>query len=434
MCELARTRSAPQTTKVLLAGHDFKFAGELVQVLERTRGVDIVFDRWERQNRQSVSQSDRLLREANVILCEFASHNAVWYSWHKLPGQRLVVHFHGYELFQDWITEINLTNVDMFVFVSDFYREKVVRELGWPREKTAVVPNMIDVDDLDRPKADFARFHLGIVGIVPILKRPDRALDLLERLVAEDDRYVLHVRGRNPWDYQWMWREPVVRDAYEAFYERLAESPRLLQHVAFDGFGPDMGRWFRRIGWTLSPSYRETFHLAPVEGMPGGAVPVVWQREGATEIFDEPWVHGSTDEAARFILSVNATAERYRAESTRVREFAHRYSIREIAPAWLDTVFGPGQQNTSLDERFDRADLERHYAETPTPAALDRLLLLILKQDRDLDAARALMAEYPKQALSASRETRELLDDLTVENAFAQAVARRSGVLDHRRH
>lgn len=422
---LGWTQPAPRATKVLLAGHDFKFAGELVQVLEQTRGVDIVFDRWERQNRQSVSQSDRLLREADVILCEFASHNAVWYSWHKLPGQRLVVRFHGYELFQDWITEINLTNVDMFVFVSDFYREKVVRELGWPREKTVMVPNMIDVDDLDRPKADFARFHLGIVGIVPILKRPDRALDLLERLVAEDDRYVLHVRGRNPWDYQWMWREPVVRDAYEAFYERLAQSPRLLQHVAFDGFGPDMGRWFRRIGWTLSPSYRETFHLAPVEGMPGGAVPVVWQREGATEIFGEPWVHGSTDEAARFILSVNVTAERYRVESTRVREFAHRYSIREIAPAWLDTVFGPGQQNTGLDERFDRADLERRYVETPTPAALDRLLLLILKQDRDLDAARALMAEFPKQALSASRETRELLDDLTVENAFSQAVARR---------
>lgn len=422
---VGRNWSVPDGTCVLLAGHDFKFAGELVQVLEQVKGVRIEFDQWEHQNRQSVSQSDRLLREANVILCEFASHNAVWYSWHKRPGQRLVVHFHGYELFQDWITEINVKNVDVFVFVSEFYRDKVVRELGWPLDKTAVVPNMIDVDDLDRPKDDGARFHLGIAGIVPALKRPDRALDVLEQLLEKDERYVLHVRGRHPWEYQWMWREPVVRDAYESFYERLSENPRLLQHVAFDAFGPDMGRWFRRIGWMLSPSYRETFHLAPVEGMPGGAVPVVWQRDGAEEIFSERWVHESTEEAARFILSVNAAAEMYMAESQRARAFASRYSTHEVAPSWIDIMFGAGPENLGLDERFTTEELGRRYAQAPAPAALDRLLLLLLKKDRDVDAARALMAEYPKQALSASRETKELIEHLAAESDFAAAVARR---------
>lgn len=420
-----RAWSVPQRTTVLLAGHDFKFAGELVQILEQVRGVELLFDRWARQDQQSVDSSDRLLRQADVVLCEFASHNAVWYSWHKLPGQRLVVHFHGYELFQDWIPDINVANVDLFVFVSEFYRDKVVRDLGWPRERTTVVPNMIDVDDLDRPQAAGARFHLGIVGIVPVLKRPDRALDLLERLLEEDDRYVLHVRGRDPWDYQWMWRDPVVRDAYESFYERLAASPRLLNHVAFDAFGPDMGRWFQRVGWTLSPSFRETFHLAPVEGMAGGAVPVVWEREGAREIFDGRWVHPTTEEAARFILAANASAEAYDVESARAREHVRRYSLPEVAPAWWDVMFGAPGHEVELDPGFLRQDLEERYAERPTPAALDRLLLLVLKRDRDLEAARSLLAGRPVRTLELSQETRELLERTLADEAFAQATSRR---------
>ena len=62
-----------------------------------------------------------------------------------------------------------------------------------------------------------------------------------------------------------MWRHPLRRDTYLANYERLRSNPRLRRAVVFDDFGPDMGNWFRNIGWMLSPSTRETFHLAPAE-------------------------------------------------------------------------------------------------------------------------------------------------------------------------
>ena len=40
-------------------------------------------------------------------------------------------------------------------------------------------------------------------------------------------------------------------------------------------FGPDVGTWLRRIGFILSTSDDESFHLAPAEGMASGAVPVI---------------------------------------------------------------------------------------------------------------------------------------------------------------
>lgn len=410
-----------QEKTILLAGHDFKFAGELVQVLTSIPKVNLKYDAWERQLVQKVSQSDKCLRDADIIICEFASYNAVWYSWHKLPHQRLIVRFHGYELFQEWIKDINVRNVDSFVFVSAFYRDKVVRELGWPVERTMVVPNMVDPVDLDRRKAVDARFHLGIAGIVPVLKRPDRALDLLERLLEADDRFVLHVRGRNPWDYAWMWRDPVIRDAYEGFYERLRDNPELLAHVAFDEFGPDMGQWFRRIGWMLSPSSRETFHLAPVEGMAGGAVPVVWEREGAREIFSSEWVHESTQEAADYVLAACVSDLTYEAQAQAAREWSQRFTVEDVARTWVDVIFGAPQATPEIDSRFDRESMLASFEEKYHAAAFDRLLLVLLKRYEDLEAVEALVAEYPKHFLSASRETRQLIERMTVDRTFDQA-------------
>lgn len=439
LAELARPLAeltAPRT--LLMAGHDFKFAGELLDLLRGVRGLEIDVDRWPQQNHHSVEDSDAHLQDADIIFCEFASHNAVWYSWHKRPEQRLVVRFHGYELFQDFVHDINLANVDVVVFVSEFYRERVIAELGWPREKTAVVHNMIDAFDLDRPKHPDARFHLGIAGIVPILKRPDRALDLLEALLRTDERYVLHVRGRSPWDYGWMWQDPVVQDAYRAFYERLAQDRRLLGHVAFDAFGADMGGWFRRIGWMLSPSTRETFHLAPVEGSAGGALPVVWRRDGAEEIFDASWVHDTTDDAAAWILRTNETAESFRAASEQAKRSSRRFDMPTAAPQWSEILFGAepseaveqtrpepesgpqigSRTGPQIETRFDEAALRRRYEELGTPAALDRLLIGLLGRPETRERALELAEEHQDELPWVSAGTRRELEACRVRRTL----------------
>lgn len=407
-----------RNTNLLIAGHDFKFLGELVGVLQRVHGLTLSYDRWRTQRHQDVQASDTALSEADVILCEFSSNNAVWYSWHKRPGQTLIVHFHGYELFQDIVHDINVANVDKFVFVSEFYRQRVIQELGWPAERTTVIPNMIEVAEYLGTKIDDARFHLGLAGYVPILKRPDRALDLLETLLEHDDRYVLHLRGRNPWDYAWMWRQPVVQDAYRAFYERLIDNPELLAHVSFDAFDPDMGRWFRRIGWMLSPSSRETFHLAPVEGQASGAVPVVWDREGAREIFPEEFVHADTTSAADGILRANAIESGFDQASARARQAVQRWDLSHIAPLWADVLFGGSTQRPAVADEFDLTRMQQNFDETGDVAMLDRMLLLLLIRERDLVAAEALLNRYPGREEELSARTRELLSEHREEHLF----------------
>lgn len=323
--------------RVLFSSHDFKFAGELIDVLEQRDDVELRIDTWSRLAHHDAAASSADGEWADVILCEWAGHNAVFHSRRKRPDQRLIVRFHGFEIRGAWLKDIDIDAVDAFVFVSDFYRREILEKTGWPESMTTVIPNVVDVVDLDREKLPGAEFHLGLAGYVPMLKRPDRALDVLERLVTEDERFMLHLRGRAPWSYPWEWAKPLQRNAYEALLDRVRTSPTLRSNVQFEEFGPDMGSWFRGIGWVLSPSVKETFHLAPVEGMASGAVPLVWSRPGASEIFGEA-LFESVDQVVASVLRTVSTPGAFDELSRTATELARSFDMSEHRQAWLDLL------------------------------------------------------------------------------------------------
>lgn len=359
--------------RVLLAGADFKFAGDLVDSLIQRADIALSVDLFEANAKPQPNKSKPLLQSAEVIIAEFASKNAIWYSQNARPDQKLIVHLHGYELLQDWITELNVDNCAAVVFASEFYRQKAIEMRGWPEEKLVVVPNSVNFGDLDRRKSADARFNIGLVGIVPILKRPDRALDLLERLVAEDERYTLHIRGHAPWNYDWEWKKSAHQDSYREFYHRIGSNPALRQRVVFEPFSPDIANWMQDIGWLLSPSTRETFHLSAIEGAASGAVPIAWRREGSDEIIGEQFNFDSTEAAANFIADYKSEVDFTELSQTAQRH-AHRYSTTEVRAKWLDLIFsmvaseGSPQVQSSETDRVLRTVTEAWHDGDPETA------------------------------------------------------------------
>ena len=324
--------------KVLLVGADYKFLGDLVEAMLQRPDLEIRVDQWKTNGDRPTPQSQGLIAWADVVVTEFASRNAIWASRNVREDQRLILHLHGYELRNPIIHDVDIDRVETVVFVSEFYRATGLATTGWPAEKTVVIANSVQAAELARPKHPDARFHLGVAGYVPELKRLDRAVELLRELRREDDRYVLHLRGRHPWNYKYVWGRPLRRDAYLAVYEQLRADPDLRRAVVFDPFGPDMGNWYRQIGWALSPSARETFHLAPVEGMVSGALPIVWEREGAAEIFPAEAIVRDASQAA---VRVRALAEDPAAHAVAVQrtvDFAARYEAGAVVDRWLGLI------------------------------------------------------------------------------------------------
>lgn len=325
--------SLKSSHNTLIATHDPKFLGEILNDLDAREGERLEVDRWETLHTHDEETSKDLLKNASTVFCEWAGPNLAWYSHRVSPQQTLVTRLHAFELRGKWWDDVNTARVDTWVFVSEHVRRQAVEQLGLDSAHTLVIPNSVDCTDFNRPKMRDAQFHLGMAGIVTFNKRPDRALDLLHQLIEVDDRYTLHIKGRMPWEYSYEWKKPAQRLAYEAFFDRIRNDESLQSHVVFDPFSPDISNWFRSIGIVLSPSVSESFHMAAAEGMASGSVPLVWDRQGAVDIFGDSFIVTSLNEALERVLTLR-DASKFASASQAARQYALRWDVPDITREW----------------------------------------------------------------------------------------------------
>lgn len=300
--------SAPRVkrkTRILVAGHDLKFFTLLQSKLEATGQFEFLIDQWQGHDKHDESQSQALLVQADVIFCEWCLGNLKWYSHHKLPNQRLIARFHAQEARVPYMREANWDAIDHIGFVSEHIRRQALDVFeGFPIEKTSVIPNYLDVTKFTpKKKTGEARYTLGMIGVAPKSKRLDRAIDLLEALLEEDDRYCLRVKGKNPLDYNWLLKREDELAYYQQVFHRINSNPKLRHKVIFDPAGDDVNEWFTMVGFILSPSDFESFHMAIGEGMLTGAVPIIWDWVGATDIWGKDLVYISEEGMIEDILN-----------------------------------------------------------------------------------------------------------------------------------
>nr|WP_240487145.1 glycosyltransferase [Actinomadura flavalba] len=340
---LAQVFPAPslgRKIRVGVAGHDLKFFTRLLDYLKSHPDVEVRVDHWSALKAHDPAKGEALLDWADVIICEWCGPNALWYAERKRPGQRLVVRLHRFELYADWPKRLDIDAVDQVVCVSPHYRDLTLERTGWPAEKVTVIPNWVDDDQLDRPKLAGAEHHLGMIGIAPSRKRLDLALDVVAELRRDDPRFTLFVKSKLPWDYWWIWQKADERAHYEKAFRRIRRDPLLSGGVVFDPYGRDVAAWLRRIGWVLSTSDDESFHLAPAEGMASGAVPALLDWPGADTIYDRRWIHAGPKAMAAEIAASVSTG-RWEHDRLDARDQVRgAYGLDEVCHRYLDLVAG----------------------------------------------------------------------------------------------
>ncbi|AIA76750.1 hypothetical protein FF32_18440 [Halomonas campaniensis] len=302
--------------KVLIAGHDLKFAKFIMQAIEQREDLELLIDQWQGHSKHDEEKSHRLLNQADTIFCEWGLGNLVWYSQHKKAGQKLVTRIHAQELKTRHLDQCKHENIDHYIFVSPYYFELMISEFSLEREKCKMIFNMVDTELLDKPKFPGAEFNLGMIGDVPQSKRLDKALDIFEKLYEKDRRYKLFVKGKRPEDYPWMHSKAKAGEMsyYQQQYKRI-EDNGWQDSVVFEGFGP-IEEWLQKIGWILSVSDHESFHLAIAEGMASGAYPIVLKWPGAETIYPSTAIENNVDDAvAKIIIGKNTLSPKRKAES-----------------------------------------------------------------------------------------------------------------------
>lgn len=323
--------------RVLIAGHKLDFFAPIAAML-RDRGHLVAEDRWRGRERHDEASSRELLDWADVIVCEFCLGNAIWYAQHKRPGQRLVVHFHRFELDTDYPAELAVDAVDHVAFAGPHIRDAAIERFGWPPERCLYVANGVDVERYDRPKRDGAAHTLGLLGYHRRLKRLDLALDVLEDLRREDRRFRLLAKGPDPETIWWVWKHD--REYFEQLYARIEDSEHLDGAVRFDGYDDRVAEWLTGVGFILSTSDVESFHLAAAEGAASGAVPLVRRREGAAEIFTDRWVFDSPQAMAAFAAELVRSGRWPEEGVAASRHIEREYDLGLVLAAWRALLFG----------------------------------------------------------------------------------------------
>ncbi|EKN66472.1 glycosyltransferase [Neobacillus bataviensis LMG 21833] len=324
--------------KMVFAGHDLKFAQLIIDYLEKTNRFDIRLDQWAGHHVHDEKSSKEYLDWADIIVCEWGLGNAVWYSAHKRPHQKLIVRMHRQELDTAYPQQFTMENMDALIAISPYVYEEFYRVFKLPREKTHMIYNVLDAKKLDKPKTAESNFHLGIIGIAPKMKRLDVALDVLEALWAKDKRYKLFVKGKLPQEYPWLWKKDEERDYYEEQFHRIEQAP-WKNAVAFDGFG-EVDEWLQKIGFVLSTSDFESFHLAPSEGMASGAIPLILKWDGSDTIYNQEILLENTNAIVNRVLEFNEMGAKQKEEvRQKAKSFVNqRFDIEKIGKEWVDLI------------------------------------------------------------------------------------------------
>jgi len=325
-------------TNILIAGHDLKFLTHVMNYFQANSDFHVEIHTY---SGHILTDTDRIKKELagfDIIFCEWGLGNLQWYSQNKLPWQKLITRIHSQEFFTKFLAETNWINVDKIIFVGPYMLEKFIGIFPDIREKCLVIPNLIEPVSFDLEKEKKFAFHLGLLGILPKLKAPHLALDILKELRKTDKRYKLYIKSKRPEELDWLWQKPEEQEYYKEFFNSLDELG-LQEAVVFEPHGSDVQQWFRHIGFIVSTSDYEAFHMAVAEGMASGSVPVIRNWEGAKDLFPERLIFNDVKEAVSLILSYS-DPEKYKAESKELKNFCREnFSPDSLLPEYRKILF-----------------------------------------------------------------------------------------------
>jgi len=326
--------------RLLLSGHDLKFIKNLFPYFEKE--YDFKIQELSNYMYLNFKESEKLLRHADIIWCEWLLLSAKWYSQNKYPHQKLFIRAHRFEKDRKYGYEINYANVTKVITVSYYYYEEFLNKFKIPRNKVMVISNYVDTKKYNKPKNNNCKYNIAMIGALPMRKGLDRAIDILIELKKKNSKYKLFVPGKKPEELASTWNVPSEKNYYLNIYEKI-KSNNLEDSVIFNGW-IDIPEFLTNIGYTLSVSDAqspESFHLAIAETMASGGIGLATKWEGIEYIFPDYCQYNNLDEIVNAIYNYSQNEKLYNEISNKSKKFIQEnYDIERIWKIILKVING----------------------------------------------------------------------------------------------
>ena len=285
--------------RLLVNGYDLKFIEPALKYLENDYAIKI--DKWANHNEHDVQKSLDLLNWADDILCEWLLGNSVWYSQRKMSHQKLIIRAHKFELTRDFGTQVNYDNVDGIIAVSYYFLELFCNTFNIAREKMILLGNYVETDIYSEIKPEGFSYNIAIVGYMPQWKGLLKGLEIIRMLKEHDEKFKLYLIGNNYKEVDWVWNSPKEREYFRECENYIQEN-NLESSIIFQGW-TDRSELFNDIGYVISVSDIESFHLAPAEGLVASTLAFLLNWDGVEYVYPQQIIFNNINEIKDMILS-----------------------------------------------------------------------------------------------------------------------------------
>lgn len=347
-----RAGSAPAS--VLVAGHDFRFF-ENVEGRLLKDGHSVYREYWKSHTIRHLYGQPSLAERADIVFCEWCLGNAVWWSRNLPPGKRLFIRLHLQELSTEHPANVDFSRVEKVIFVSPHVMRQAIAKFGIPASKCVVIPisvNLASGPPLTAVETHQRRLVLGMVGMTPWRKRPDRALELLVALRERHPEVTLHLKGHTPSDYKWMSGRPEELAQYQGLFREIAPLERA-GVVRLSGYDDKLEDFYRSVGWVLSVSDFEGCHTAVAEGGAMGCLPLMTSWAGADEVYSPELVQ---PDIAGLLSYFDEHFERFDEHSQVLQDgFQRRFGLSQVYEAWQALFFDGSRRQAALSSALSFA-------------------------------------------------------------------------------
>ncbi len=277
----------------------------------------------------------------------------VWYEWcdqlviegSKLPRKaKTVCRLHSYEAFTNMPQQVNWSNIDHLILVSDTVGD-IIDESAAVTSSRTVVHNGIDPDRFPMTERSQSGKRIASIGYINYKKNPSLLLQTFKAIHDWDPEFEFHIAGQH--------QDPRIK----VYMDNLL--PRLNLPVTYHGWVDDMPRLYAEMDYVISTSLFESFHYSIAEGMLSGCLPLIHTWRGADQLYPNEFLFNTPGEAVALIRRLHSQdLDAIRCDN---REFiATRYN-------WTEKL-------NEIDELLDRVltgeinSYNRHTHTWPAPA------------------------------------------------------------------
>lgn len=250
--------------KILFVGHNFHFINDLINLIN----INYIADKFKVNSPLSSQQSKELkilINNYEYIFCEWFLDTAVYLSKIVNPKkQKLFIRLHRCEILRQHIYNAKWQNITNVIFVNNYVEKIVNKKVPQSIGKTNTIFNYINFPNIKNIQVnEDVKYNLCMVGYVPMLKRPDIAIEIYEKIKKIDPRFNIYFIGK---DLDFVKKRKVDMEYYNKYFVDKKEINKL-------PFTNDLSSFYNEMGHILVCSDVESFHVSSHEALNYGIYP-----------------------------------------------------------------------------------------------------------------------------------------------------------------